>query len=337
VILVSLGFGLSGYIVAQVASALLVLGLLAGAAWKLTPPEARSFAHRLPSMEKEVVSFSGAALGLGFLQFLMSQTDRIMLGIYRDAREVGIYAVAGAMIVFVTVVLRSVNQIFAPIVSGLHTGQQREVLARMFQTLTKWILGLTVPLAGAMVFFASGLMGIFGRDFRAGWLVLVIGTLGELVNCGVGSSGTLLFMTGHQNTLVKIHAAAAVLMVALNLALTPRWGMTGAAISLAVTVGVTNIWYVIEVRRRLGLLPYNRSYFRLLVPVAGSLLGLWLCRARFGAMHPQWLVIGSAALLAYVLFVGLALAVGLDADDRMIARAVWSRVRSIIPRTEVGV
>jgi len=337
VILVSLGLGLSGYVLAQIFSAVLVLGLMAGTAWRLTPRAARAFSSTLPSLEKGVMSFSGAALGLGLLQYLMSETDRVVLGIYRDAREVGIYAVAGSLIIFVTVVLRSVNQIFAPVVSGLSAGEQRAVVSRMFQTLTKWILGLTIPLAAGMIFFASGLMGIFGRDFRAGWLVLVIGTVGQLVNCGVGSSGTLLFMTGHQNALVKIHASMAALMVGLNLALTPRWGMTGAAISMAATVCATNLWYLLEVRRRLGLSPYNRSYLRLLVPLAGALAVLWLWRARLGALHPQWLTIGAAVLLAYAIFISLALALGLDEDDRMIARAVWSRVRSVIPRAEAGV
>ena len=49
----------------------------------------------------------------------MSQTDRIAIGIYRDPKALGIYAVAASMIIFVTVILRSVNQIFAPIVSDL--------------------------------------------------------------------------------------------------------------------------------------------------------------------------------------------------------------------------
>src|ERR1022692_738726 len=37
--------------------------------------------------------------------------------------------------------------------------------------------------------------GIGGRDFEAGWSVLVIGTLGELIDCGVGSVGFLLLMS----------------------------------------------------------------------------------------------------------------------------------------------
>ena len=81
-------------------------------------------------------------------------------------------------------------------------------------------------------------------------------------------------MSGHQNTLVKIHGVAAVVMVFLSFALTPRWGITGAAISYGLTIVLTNLWYLAEVRRKLGLSPYNRTYLRLLVPLGGTLLGL---------------------------------------------------------------
>ena len=47
-----------------------------------------------------------------------------------------------------------------------------------------------------MIIFAPALMRIFGPDFEVGWPVLVIGTLGQLVNCAVGSVGYLLLMSG---------------------------------------------------------------------------------------------------------------------------------------------
>jgi O-antigen/teichoic acid export membrane protein len=337
VVLVAFGMGLRGYVSAQIASAAIILTLMIAMVWKSTPKAARSFALKVASFEREVISFSGATVGLSLLGFVTSQADRVVIGFYLGAREVGIYAMAAAFVTFVTIIVRSVNQIFAPIVSDLHARRQFELLGRIFQTTTKWIVGFTVPLAAVMIAFAPSLMRIFGRDFEAGWPVLVIGTIGGLVSCAVGSSGTLLFMSGQQNTLIKINAAAAVIMLVLSLALTPRWGMAGAAVSSAVTVGVTNSWYVVEIRRRLGLSPYNRGYLRLIFPIAGTVLGAWFLRAEFGSTRPQWLVIGLALFLSYAVFSGLALLTGLDADDRMIGRAVWSRVRSIIPRAEVEV
>lgn len=334
--LVTFGLGLWGYIFAQVASAVVVLVLLVAMVWKLTPKAARSFSSGLPTFEREVISFSVIAFGVSFLEFLISQADRVLIGFYLSAREVGIYAVAGALVTFVPIVLQSVNQIFSPTIADLHASGQHELLGRIFQTLTKWILGLTVPLAAVMIIFAAPLMRIFGHDFEVGWPILVIGTLGQLVNCGVGSVGYLLLMSGNQRRLIRIQAVMAAVMVVVNVLLIPRWGIVGAAVGAAVTNVVTNVWSLREVRRSLGLFPYNRSYLKLAVPVVVTFMVSLLLRREFSSVRPEWLIVGAGLVLGYLVFVGTALAFGLDADDQLIARAVWGRVREVFPKGEVG-
>ena len=99
---------------------------------------------------------------------------------------------------------------------------------------------------------------------------------------------------------------------------------------------VTNIWYLAEVRRSLGLLPYSRSYWRLLLPVCGNLVALLIMRITLKAIRPEWIVIVVGISLAYVAFIAIAMAFGLDADDRLIASAVWSKVRGAFQGAEEG-
>jgi len=333
---IAMGFGLRGYILAQVISASVVLALLAVTAWKFTPRLARSFSARFPPLEKNVISFSTAVFGLGFLGFFTSTADKVLIGFYLNVRAVGTYAVASSLVAFVPVLLQSVNQIFSPTIADLYARKQSELLGRLFQTLTRWIFGLTVPLAMVMMLFAPALMRIFGRDFEAGWPILVIGTVGQLINCGVGSAGTLLLMSGNQRSLIKIQTVMALLMVILNVVLIPRWGITGAAVSAALTIGISNFWYLREVRNKMGLTPYNRSYVRLLAPVTGTAIVLTLIHRALVPNRPEWIVVAAALLLGYVVFVGISLALGLDSDDRVIARAVRSRFRGLLASTEVA-
>jgi O-antigen/teichoic acid export membrane protein len=334
--LAGVGLGLRGYIIAQAASAVVVLVLLAAMVWRLTPRAARSFASGLPPFEKEVMSFSAVILGTGLLEFLMAQADKILIGFYLGAREVGIYAVVTTLVTFVPILLQSVNQIFSPSIADLYARGQQELLGRIFQTLTKWIFGLTIPLAAVMILFASPLMRIFGRDFAAGWPILVIGTIGQLVNCGVGSVGYLLLMSGNQRRLIRIEAVMAAAMVLLNLLLIPRWGITGAAMAAAITNVIGNVWYLGEVRGRLGMSPYNRSYLRLALPIAGTLAVVLALRAVFGAVRQEWVAIGAALGLGYLAFVSIAFSFGLDADDKLIAKAVWTRVSGTFRSAEMN-
>ncbi|MGB8830778.1 MAG: flippase [Candidatus Sulfotelmatobacter sp.] len=329
IVLISLGTGLRGYLVAQVASAIVILALLVAMTRQLTPLGARAPNLRQFSLAPEVWSFSGAMLGVGLMEFFMVQTDRVALGYFRGAYEVGIYSVAAALVAYEIIVLQSVNQIFAPMISDLHTRGEHVLLGRMFQTLTKWMLGLTCPLAFVMIIFAQPIMRIFGHDFSAGWPILVIGTLGQLVNCGVGSVGFLLLMSGNQRRLVRVQAIMAVVMIVLSLLLVPHWGILGAAVAAAITNVGVNVLNLIEVNAALRITPYNSSYLKLLPPVVLSLLIVLLMTHLSGFAKAEWIVILFALVLAYAVFTMGAFLMGLDADDRLIVSAVWLRVRGI--------
>ncbi len=326
VALIVMGFGLRGYILAQVLSAVGVLLLLSVSVLKLTPP-GQGFGSAISSpLGKEVISFSALAFGITLLGFFMAQSDQILIGVYLNARDLGIYAVATALVAFVPIVLQSVNQIFSPTIAELHARGEHTMLARIFQTLTKWTLGLTLPLAAMMIIFAPVLMRIFGHDFEIGWPILVIGTVGQLVNCGVGSVGYLLQMSGYQRDLVRIQTIMAIVMIGLGFLLIPRWGIVGAAMAAAIINLASNLWYLWEVRRRLGMSPYNVSYFRLLPPLAGTVGVLLLAHVFMSDFRSGWLVVGFSLIAGYIAFICLAVGFGLDSDDRIILNAMWSRI-----------
>ena len=331
-----LGWGLWGYLFAQVLSAVGVVGLLFASAWKLTPREVFRQRGPLPPLGKQVVSFGIAALGLSVLEFLLAQTDKILLGFYLNPREVGIYAVAMAVVAFVPIGLQSVNQIFSPTIADLHARGQRELLGLLFQTLTKWIFAFTLPLAIAVVMFAEPLMRIFGSDFAKGWPVLVIGTIGQLANAGTGSVGYLLFMSGNQNRLVKIQSTMTAVSVLLNVLLIPRWGIVGAVIAAATANAGTNAWNLLQVRSSLGLSPYNRSYLSLLpAAIATALVEFVLLRLGHG-MHPNPLLIVVSVVGGYLTFLGTMVAFGLDKNDRLVADAVRGKLRGGLERFGVS-
>ncbi len=325
ILLISLGFGLRGYMIAQVASATLVLALLAVAVWKLTPTEARAGGARVP-VERKVVAFSAAAFGLAAVDFALSQSDKIVLGYYLAPKQVGIYAVAMALVGFVPIALQSVNQIFSPIIAELHAVGNRLLLQKLYVTLTKWIVISTIPLALTIGVFARPLMGIFGPGFQSGATVLAIGAVGQLINCAVGSVGFLLIMSGHQMEMIKIQTVNAALMIGLSLYLVPRLGMPGAALASAITVATTNIWSLVSARRKLQLFPYNAGYLKLALPtlVSGAIL-FGLSQASTGG-HSPWKIAVFALAGAYASFLGLLLMLGLDGEDQQIARMVWAKI-----------
>jgi O-antigen/teichoic acid export membrane protein len=328
--LLLLGMGLSGYLLAQIASGLITVILLAVATWKLTPPGYRSVVGELPALQREVIRFSASLFAVQTLEYTFVSLDKIVLGYYLDARRVGIYVVAASVTAFLPILLQSVNQIFSPTIADLHARRELEVLQRLYQTLTKWILGFTIPLAIVVCVFAAPLMQIFGSEFRAGWPILIIGTLGQMVNCAAGSAGILLIMSGHQDRLVRVQVKVVVGNIIFNLALIPVWGIIGAIVVSATTTAAINLLYLREVKALLGLTPYNRSYVRLFLPVLGSAVIVALVSMEASWFHNVILAIVAGLLLGYIAFIVLALLAGLDEDDRLVAGAITSRVRAML-------
>jgi O-antigen/teichoic acid export membrane protein len=330
VVLLSAGWQLRGYLWAQVGSAAIVLLLLLVMTWKLTPLPARRAPSVAVGLEREVFWFSAAAFGVSFLEFLLSQTDKILLGVFLNVRQVGIYAVAVTLVGFVPVILQSVNQIFSPTIADLHARGEQALLGRLFQTLTKWIIGLTLPMAFVLMIYSRPLMHLFGAAFDAGWIVLIVGTLGQLINVGVGSVGYLLLMSGNQVRLIRVQAIMAVFMVAVTFLLVRPFGIIGVAVASALTNAVTNYVYLREVRAALHISPYNRTYLRLIVPAMMSLGVTLSIKFLVRQLQPPWLWIGVTLMISYAIFCGLALAFGLDDDDRMIVTAIRGRVQGTI-------
>lgn len=333
VLLITLGFGLTGYLAAQVVSAVLVLTLLGTVVWKRTPRgPRRAFGF---GFEREVVTFSMAAYGMAALQFVLAQADTIVLGHYLDTRHVGIYAVAMGLVGLVPVVLDSVNQIFSPIISELHASENYVLLQQLYTTLTKWILILTLPLALSLIVFAGGFMSIFGTGFRSGAIVLLIGSVGEIFNFAVGSVGYLLLMSGNQGELIRIQAVNAALLVALNLFLVPRFGMAGAATAIMLTTATTNLWSLTSVRRLLKIYPYHSGFLKLLAPSLGSAVALVALAIACAHFSRQWEIAAAGLVAAYAVFGGILAMMGLEEEDRTLAKLAWARltsgVRNMVP------
>jgi O-antigen/teichoic acid export membrane protein len=329
VLLLALGTGMWGYLAAQIINNVIVVTLLVALAWKLTPARARFSFSALPPLDSEIKSFTAAVFGMNVVDFLSTQADKILLGLYLNARVLGIYVLASTLSAFIPIILQSVNQIFAPVIADLHAQGRQDVLEKLFQTLTKWILGLTLPLGFVMIIFALPLMRLFGPDFAVGWPVLVIGAVGQLVNCGVGSVGYLLLMSGNQRKLVKVQFAMAGVSILLNVALIPVLGIVGAASAAAFVNAAGNLWNLYEVRMALRIYPYNRSYYALLIPTVFAVVAVALLRLWTASIVHQWLAILLALVLSYAVFGGLAIAYVLDSDDRMLARSAWSRLRGV--------
>jgi len=185
---------------------------------------------------------------------LHQQTDIVILGLFVDADDVGIYRVAVQASGFVAFGLQAVNMIAAPQFARLHALGEMERLQAVVTTTARAILALTALVAAGLVLFGRPVIGFaFGSEYTAGYAAIVLLAAGQICNAAFGSVAFLLNMTGHERTTLRAMAFAVAMNVGLNVVLIPLFGLEGAAAATATTLALWNFLLWRAVRRHLGI------------------------------------------------------------------------------------
>ncbi len=102
-------------------------------------------------------------------------------------------------------------------------------------------LALTVGGFLLSVFFGEYMLGLFGDEFRGAKYTLAILMFAQFVRAVAGPGPLLLTVKGAQGTNAMICAVSALVLIAGNAIMAPRWGAEGAALALLLT---TVFWLV---------------------------------------------------------------------------------------------
>lgn len=262
----------------------------------------------------------------GMFGVIISRLDRLFLGYYRPSAEVGVYQAAAQISVIMALVLNAFNMILMPIISEQYHKRDMKQLEELFRINTKWGVYCIAPVVLVIVFAAGDVMTVlFGQAYAAGAVVLVILTMGQLVNIATGATGTILIMTGHQTAWFRLSMLIMVANISLNLTLIPRWGMVGAAVATSTTVGglfALGLLIVYHIHR---IWPYDRRYLKGVAAAAVTAVVLFLIRLIGLPPFPNLLITSLAAVAT---FFALLVKLGLEPEDRAFIETIVSRARS---------
>lgn len=186
--------------------------------------------------------------------YAISQMDLWIMGATRAPAEVAVYGAAARLVTTLAMPLLIVNAVLPPVIADLYG---RGEVARLEETLRRTAALAALPALAVMVLitvFGRQLLElVYGPYYRAGWIVLLILGVGQLINVLAGSCGTTLMMTGHQNTMMFISVFSATLMAVLAIVLGSRWGGVGVAVAAATGITVQNILMWTFAKRLTGL------------------------------------------------------------------------------------
>ncbi|MFB4167266.1 flippase [Virgibacillus sp. JSM 102003] len=276
------------------------------------------------SKYKELFRFSLPLLFTGYLGLISQKSDLLMIGYFLGEGQVGIYSIALKIGTLSSFILVAFNTMFAPTISSLYHKNDMNSLLNLYKVFTKWIVLVNLVAFSLILIFSESIMKLFGESYIEGSLALVLVSIGQVVNAGVGSAGYIIIMTGNSKQAMYINIISVVVNVSLNIMLIPEFGIEGAAFSSLVSVVIVNILRLLLVYKNHNMHPYNFSYIKVLlaIVIASTFIGLlnyWL--------NIYWLVqLTGLICLFLIIFSVIYYLLGLSKEDKMILNTLSKKL-----------
>lgn len=299
-----------------------LISLLVGmclAALFLVREDALQFDVRPVFEYRTIFAFSLPLTLAASIQYLVSWTDILVLGVFVPSASIGLYQAAYQTSILLVIVLQSANSIFPAMAADLYNAEQRERLDRVYTAVTRWVTYLTVLGLVFVILYADDILSIFGTAARSAQIALIVLAIGQTLNATTGPTGYLLIMSGHERLQLINNIVAALFNLVLNIMLIQLYGIIGAAIATGTSLALLNLLRLSQVWILLRMQPYSRQYWKGAVAIGCAFPVLVLGRGLPIASPIRIVLVGAGAFAVFILLIWL---LGFDNIDRTLIEAI---------------
>ena len=221
---------------------LVVAAAAVGIVLRLLPFALRARASAWPGMGRETLPFAASELAAS----VYLQADTTLAAIMLGSAAVGLYAPASSLVNALFVIPAALYTLMIPVLVRTMDARGRLPDGMIVRTLGSFALLGVVLWAGTWLASGRVLTVLLGESFRgSGVLLAILSPILFLKSLNFGAAAVLVAV-GWQKRRVYIQAVAAALNVGLNLALIPKFGVTGiawvyVASELALTLGYVGL------------------------------------------------------------------------------------------------
>ncbi|RJR19632.1 MAG: flippase [Nitrospiraceae bacterium] len=205
--------------------------------------------------KKKIMEVAYTIIFTGMSVLLYTQADVWILGMFKPTEIVGIYGIATKLVLLVYFPMMAFAAVIPSLISSIHASGDLTELKKVVSESTRWIMSMAMPIILILLIEGKYILKYFyGPEFEAGYTVLVILTLGQMIKAGAGLIGVILQMTGEHKVYMKVNIVLGILNIILNILLVPRYGMTGAAAATSFCLVMVDLICIYIIHKRLSIL-----------------------------------------------------------------------------------
>jgi len=272
-------------------------------------------------VDTELLKFSSPLMFMTIISTLMHWIDIIMLGIYLDSEQVGLYHPAVRTMGIIRMFMLAFNGIFSPMISELYAKKDFAEMGRLFKLVFRWIFTFAQPFVIVLVLYPAKVMLLFGPRFVAGKDVVQILAIAILVQSLTGIGGSLLVMIGRTTLNLYNIIAAAGLNILLNAVLIPRMGLIGAAWGTVGAMLLLAALRIVECKTIVKLHPFQLKLIKPMAAAALTTVILYFMRPFVAPWHTV-LTLMTVMFVAGLVYGCVIYALKLDDDDLEVIRSM---------------
>ena len=180
--------------------------------------------------------WGGGVLSIAFLQLPF-----LVLPIYVDTAQIGVFAVAHKLINVVTTLLLLLAAVFGPAFARQAAQSDSSGMLSLLRRTQLISTAIFLPVSLALIVLANPLAQLFGEDFGDLQIYLLILTAGQLVNSATGLAGVLLNMAGAAWKELSTLVVAMIFALGGSVWIGPEFGAVGLACVFSGSIALKNI------------------------------------------------------------------------------------------------
>jgi len=184
---------------------------------------------------------------------ILAQLDLLIVGMLAASRDVAQYAAPFRLGLLVGLPLIAFNQVVPALLAGWFAQGKLQRIERVMRGTAGIALFGSLALGIGFVLFGKAALGtFFGDEYRGAYSILLVLSLGQILQTATGSCGFALMMTGHSRAYAQILGVSAVVTIGADVLFYDLWGLDGLAIATAGTLVLQNTVQAIAVKRLAG-------------------------------------------------------------------------------------
>ena len=190
---------------------------------------------------------------ISFVDMANQNILALLLAIFVHPDEVGIFSVSLRITIIMSLILQVYISAYAPKIAQKSKEKKISELQLLLKKTSLQLFVIAIFFGG--LFFLAGklILGIWGKEFVAGYTALLFIVLGQIINLSLGLSGTTLVMSGYQKIRKQISIFILLFSIIFGFVVVPKYGIIGASIIYSSSLIIDNLIKYYYVKRKIGV------------------------------------------------------------------------------------